>query len=360
MRPQAGMPDGRLPDGWVPVYARTRGGRVESVHFGAGAAVDAGGKLLFAFGDPQLATYVRSTGKPFQALPFVEHGGVDHFGLTEKELALLCASHQGTDDHVETARSIQAKAGIGEPDLGCGIHPPGDRATRLRMEAAGEAPTANRHNCSGKHTGMLAFARMMGWPLETYLDPDHPLQVCILETLSEMSSVPVDEIGVGTDGCSAPNFALPLTNVALAFARLSDPSALDANRQAACLAITSAMRAHPEMVAGIGEFDTRLMESGRGLVVSKGGAEGYQGVGLLPGAAGGGSPGIGIAIKVSDGDPGGTVRHALALGLLKSLGVLTEAQLGELAVFGPGKTLTNFRGYETGVGEPLVEFAPVV
>jgi L-asparaginase II len=327
--------------------------------------VDAKGKLLFAFGDPGLAIYVRSTGKPFQALPFVEHGGVDHFGLTEKELALLCASHQGTDDHVETARSIQAKAGIGEPDLGCGIHPPGDRATRIRMEAAGETPTANRHNCSGKHTGMLAFARMMGWPLETYLDPDHPLQVCILETLSDMSSVPVDEIGIGTDGCSAPNFALPLYNVALAFARLSDPAALDGKRRAACLAITSAMAAHPEMVAGIGEFDTRLMETGRGALIAKGGAEGYQGIGLLPGAFGGDSPGnpppgIGIAIKVSDGDPGGTVRHALALGLLKSLGALTEAQLRELAVFGPGKTLKNYRGYETGAGVPLVEFAPVV
>jgi L-asparaginase II len=119
------------------------------------------------------------------------------------------------------------------------------------------------------------------------------------------------------------------------------------------------------MVAGSGEFDTRLMETGSGALIAKGGAEGYQGIGLLPGAFGGDSPGnpppgIGIAIKVSDGDPGGTVRHALALGLLKSLGALTEAQLRELAVFGPGKTLKNYRGYETGAGVPLVEFAPVV
>jgi L-asparaginase II len=357
MKPVPAESAGRaIGDGFVPVFARTRGGQVESVHFGAGAVVDSNGNLLFAFGDPHLPVYMRSSAKPFQALPFVEHGGVEHFGLTRKELALVCASHQGTDDHAATAQSIQAKAGIGELNLSCGIHPPGDRATRVRMEAAGEAPTSNRHNCSGKHSGMLAFARMMGWPLEDYLDPGHQLQVCILETFSEMASIPAGEIGIGTDGCSAPNFALPLYHAALAFARLSDPAGLSETRRAACRSITAAMTAHPEMVAGFGEFDTRLMQTGSGSIVSKGGAEGYHGIGLLPEANGPRSPGIGIVLKVSDGDPGGSVRPALVLRILKGLGALGGEQMQDLADFGPRRTIKNFRGLETGVGEPLVEF----
>ncbi|HUF39124.1 MAG TPA: asparaginase [Anaerolineales bacterium] len=343
-------------EGYEPVYARSRGGRVESVHFGAGAVVDAGGRLLFSFGDPQLSVYLRSSAKPFQALPFAEHGGPGHFKLTPKELALLCASHQGTDEHVETAAAIQAKIGIGEPDLGCGIHPPGDRATRARMEAAGEAPTANRHNCSGKHTGMLACCRLMDWPLETYLDRSHPLQVCILETLAAMSDFPMEAIGIGTDGCSAPNFSIPLYNAALAFARLSDPSGLPERRRDGCRSITTAMTAHPEMVAGRGEFDTCMMEAGGGNLVSKGGAEGYQAVGLLPWAAGGDSPGIGIVLKVSDGDPGGMVRTSLALAILKSIGALDHSQAEELAAFGPERVIKNYRGVETGAGAPLIEF----
>ena len=343
--------------GFVPVYTRSRGGREESVHFGAGAVVDAAGNLLFAFGDPGLVTYLRSTAKPLQALPFVERGGPAHYDLTRKELAVLCASHQGTDDHVEAIASVQARAGLHEADLSCGVHPPGDRQTRFRMESAGEAPTANRHNCSGKHTGMLAFARMMDWPLDSYLEPGHPLQVCILDTLSAMTGVPVEQIGVGTDGCSAPNFALPMFNAALAFARLADPEALPDSRRVACRTITAAMTAHPDMVAGPGEFDTRLMETARGALISKGGAEGYQGIGLLPGGVGETSPGIGIAIKVSDGDPGGSVRAALALGLLKSLGALDESQMDALADFGPGKTLKNYRGIEVGAGGPVIDFS---
>jgi L-asparaginase II len=343
--------------GYVPVYARTRGGREESVHFGAGAAVDSAGNLLFAIGDPEQETFLRSTAKPFQVLPFVERGGPAHFGLTRKELAVLCASHQGTDDHAETVRSVQAKAGVGEADLACGIHPPGDRKTRARMEAAGEAPTAVRHNCSGKHTGMLAFARMMDWPLDSYLDPEHPVQVCILETLGAMTGVAPDRIGIGTDGCSAPNFALPIINAALAFSRLADPETLPEGRQAACRAITEAMTAHPDMVAGSGEFDTQLMETGRGMLVSKGGAEGYQGIGLLPGSLRAGSPGIGIAIKVSDGDPGGSVRAALALALLSALGALDETQVDALGEFGPVRTLKNYRGIEIGSGAPRVDFS---
>ena len=144
--------------GFEPLVELTRGGIVESVHLGALAAVDSEGKLLAAYGNPDRVSFPRSSMKPLQALPFVEDGGPEHFGLTEEELAILCASHHGTDEHVRVLRSIHAKVGLQELDLQCGVHWPPDKATVLAMRERGEEPTPYRHNCSGKHSGMLAQA----------------------------------------------------------------------------------------------------------------------------------------------------------------------------------------------------------
>lgn len=337
---------------YQPIFELTRGQIVESIHFGAAAVVDAHGRLLASLGDPQMVTFLRSSAKPFQALPFIERGGHEKFGFTPKEIALTCASHSGTDEHVETIREMQAKIGVGVDDLLCGMHEPMHEATRNAMLLRGEKTSPYRHNCSGKHTGMLAHARLRRLSTTDYLEFDHPIQASILQAFAEMCVFPADQVELGIDGCSAPNFALPLYNAAYGFARLCDPVALEPQRAEACRTITSAMMAHPEMVAGPERFDTLLMQVGNGKIVVKGGAEGYQAIGLMPGAIAPDSPGIGIAIKISDGDPSDRARTGAALAILQALGALNEAQLSALSAFGPTKQLINYRKLHVGESRP--------
>ena len=347
-----------------PLFEVTRGNIVESVHYGSIAVVDANGKLISSYGDPKAVAFLRSSAKPFQVLPFVEHGGVENFGFTPHELAFACASHEGSDLHVQTVEEIQKKVGIDEGNLQCGIHMPSDVDAFKSLIVNGKQPTPNRNNCSGKHSAMLAYAKMRGLPLENYLDLEHPIQQDILASFAEMCLLPVKEIGLGTDGCSAPNFAVPLYNAAFAFARLCDPNELAEVRASACRKITSAMTTYPEMVSGYGEFDCELMKVGAGRVVCKRGAEGYQIIGLLPGALGPDSPGIGIALKVSDGDASrmsldlahnNRVRPAVTLEVLRQLGALSSKQEQALAAFGPGKSIKNHRGIVTGESRPVFE-----
>ena len=345
-----------------PILELSRGQIVESTHYGALAVVDSHSKILASYGDPQAVAFLRSSAKPFQVLLFVERGGVKAFGLTDRELALACASHEGSDEHVRVAKSILSKAGVDERHLQCGSHMPGDVKAYKRLIKNNETPTPIRNNCSGKHSTMLAHAKMRDLPLETYLDYDHPIQQDILASFSEMCLLPTNQIERGIDGCSAPNFAVPLFNSALAFARLCDPHELGETRANACREITSAMTTHPEMISGPTEFDCRLMQTGAGKIVCKRGAEGYQGIGLLPGAISPDSPGIGIAIKIMEGDLGqrgldlraySRVRPAVTLEILKQLGALNEAQLDELSEFGPVKPVKNHRGIVVGESRPV-------
>jgi L-asparaginase II len=346
----------------VALFDLTRGRIVESIHYGAIAVVDAHGQLLYSCGDPQKVAFLRSSAKPFQALPFFERGGPKFYGLTPQEQALLCASHEGSDEHVRVVESIQAKVGIRESDLQCGVHLPGNASAYKSLIARGEAPTPNRNNCSGKHSGMLAHAKMRGLPLETYLDPAHPVQQETLAAFAEMCDYPQDQVEVGTDGCSAPNFAVPLHNAALAFARLCDPRDLGEARADAARRITTAMTAHPEMISGPAEFDCRLMQAGKGRIVCKRGAEGFQALGLLPGSLGPGTPGVGIVFKVSDGDPlfrtldiepHNRVRPAVTLEILKQIGALNQEQQRQLSDFGPMLPVKNHRGLVVGQSRPV-------
>jgi L-asparaginase II len=346
---------------YQPVLELTRGAIVESIHFGAVAVVDSLGHLLAWYGNPNLVTYMRSSAKPLQALSFIERGGDQAFHLTSKEIAILCASHEGTDEHVEVIKGIQAKVGVQESDLLCGAHLLSHLPTVEAMKARGETLTANRNNCSGKHTGMLSYARMLGLPIADYVNPEHPIQKTILETVSEMCGMEPVRVEIGTDGCSAPNFAMPLSNAALGFARLCDPRSLSQERAAACRRITSAMMANPVMVAGVGRFDTRIMEVCSKRILAKGGAEGYMAMGVLAGALGAESPGIGIAFKVADGDLSlrdangnfrNRVRPAVALEILRQLGTISEKELEALAEFGPLKPVTNVRKIVVGEARP--------
>ena len=345
-----------------PLFETTRGQIVESVHYGSIAVVDSNGKLIASHGDPHTVAFLRSSAKPFQVLPFVERGGVEHFGFTARELSLSCASHEGSDMHVQAVSDLQKKVGIEEKDLKCGSHMPGDVAEFKRLIVGEMHPHTNHNNCSGKHTAMLAHAKMRGLPLENYLDIDHPIQQDILASFAEMCRFPLNEIQLGVDGCSAPNFALPLYNAALGMARYCDPRELSEARAAACRKVTAAMTSYPEMVSGYGEFDEQLMKTGGGKIVCKRGAEGYQIVGLLPGVLSPDSPGIGIALKVSDGDAARMndqlqfsprVRPAAIVETLRQLGVLSSEQSQALAGFGPEKSIRNHRGIVTGRSYPV-------
>jgi L-asparaginase II len=302
-------------------------------------------------------------------MPFLENGGMEKYGLTLQEVALLCASHSGTDEHMLVLRSIQAKTGVHESDLLCGTHIVYDRKTAEAMRERGEEPTPNRHNCSGKHTGMIAFSRMLGISLEPermpYIDPNHPVQRKILATLAELSNLRPEEINLGIDGCSAPNFALPLQNTALAFARLCQPDGLPEKRVETCRLITKAMLTYPDMIGGPDNFDTALMQAGQGKVICKGGAEGFQAFGIMPGAIKPGSPALGVAFKVSDGDlkghnfpagdPRGRVRPAVTLEILRQMGAFTTQDLEKLAEFGPEFPVENWRKLKVGEASPCFE-----
>ena len=347
-----------------PLFEVTRGNLVESVHYGSIAVVDSNGRLISSYGDPKMVAFLRSSAKPFQALPFVERGGVEYFGLTPRELSISCASHEGSDLHVQTVEGIQRKIGVEESALQCGVHMPGDVDAFKSLIINNRQPTPNQNNCSGKHTAMLAHAKMRVLPLENYLDLNHPVQQDILSAFAEMSLLPVNQVELGTDGCSAPNFAIPLYNAALAMARLCDPRQLSEARASACRKITSAMTTHPEMISAYGEFDEQLMRVGAGKIICKRGAEGYQIIGLLPGVLSSDSPGVGIALKVADGDASRTaldlvhyarVRPAVTLEILHQLGGLSSEQEQALAPFGPVKPVTNHRGLITGQSRPVFE-----
>jgi L-asparaginase II len=351
-----------MADEYQPVFELTRGNLVESTHFGAVAVVDSLGHLFAWYGDPQCVTFMRSSAKPLQALPLIEGGGDQVFHLTSKEIAILCASHEGTDEHVEVIKGIQAKISVQESDLLCGTHLLSHLPTVEAMKGRGEILSQNRNNCSGKHTGMLAQARMRGLPIADYINPDHPIQKTILESLSQMCGIEPERVAIGIDGCSAPNFALPLFNAALGFARLCDPRNLSQERAAACRRITSAMMTNPVMVSGVGRFDTRIMEVCARRILVKGGAEGYMAMGILPGVIGPESPGIGIAFKVADGDLSvryadgsfhNRVRPAVVLEILRQLDAISEKELAGLAEFGPVRPVTNHRKIVVGESHPV-------
>jgi len=333
---------------WESLVEVVRGPLVESIHMGAIAVVDSHGQVLFQAGDIDELYYLRSSAKPFQTLPLLENGGAQRFGLTVKEIAITCASHQGTDDHVAALMSMHKKIGLSVDQLLCGVHAAGDRETQFAMRERGEEPNAYRHNCSGKHTGMLAQCVLGGYSTEAYTDPKHPVQQQILSTFAEMVDVTKEDVVIGIDGCSAPVFAIPLKNAAYGVARLCDPVGLAADRQAACREASSAMIQHPFMVSGPNHsLDTLLIQAGSGKLISKGGADGYQIVGVLPGVMPDHPEGIGIAFKVLDGDAQGRARGVIVTTLLQSMGVLNEEELQPMKDFLAGP-IFNVAGLEVG------------
>ena len=340
------------PQSYLPIVHATRGNLIESIHWGAIAVVDKYGNLIASYGDPELVTYLRSSSKPIQALPLIELGGAEQFNLTDQEISLMCASHRGLDMHVTILEKLQTKIGVQESDLRCGTHPINDKPTAEAMLLRGEMPGQNRHNCSGKHTGFLAQAILREKTKENYIQIDHPVQALVIKTFSEMSHVPQDDIFIGIDGCSVPVFGVPLRNAGWSFASLCDPSDLSLQRAQACHKITTAMTNAPEMVSGPGQFDTELMRIGRGKIIAKGGAEGYQSIGLLPGAFGANSPARGIVFKIADGDSTGRARPVVGIEILRQLGALDDEQIQALSSF-DARPIQNWRKLNIGQLKPV-------
>jgi L-asparaginase II len=323
-----------------------RGDIVESEHLVSIAMVDVHGRILFAFGDTMKPIYLRSSAKPFQALPFVERGYAEIFQITTQQLAIMCASHSGTDLHVEVVRELLEGHGLHESSLQCGMHTPSDRSTAAKLLRRGEAPTPLRHNCSGKHTGMLLFTQSVNEDIDRYLDRSISVQQAILKAFSEMVSVTEKEIEIGIDGCSAPNFAVPLQAAALGYARLMDPSNLDEQRSRSCKRIVQAMLSHPELVAGAGRFDTELMQTVKGRLLAKGGAEGLQAIGIPPNLLPKGSS-AGLTLKVHDGDRSKRAVDLITLAVLSTLELVTIEEQAALSVFNE-RQLFNYMNIPVG------------
>ncbi len=241
----------------------------------------------------------------------------------------MAASHSGEDRHVRTVQAILREAGIPTTALQCGTHQPYDTETARRLIRDGEEPTPLRHNCSGKHTGMLLYAKALGAPLETYWHPDHPVQQAALATVATLSDVPATKIATATDNCGVVTFGLPMRGLALAYARLADPSAVtDAPLAAALTRIRDAMMANPILVAGERRrLDTALMRAVPGGLVAKGGAEGVQAVGIV------GREPLGLALKIEDGDAAQRGRNVATCAALAQLGVLSADQLATLSAY---------------------------
>lgn len=326
----------------APLVEVWRGPIVESVHLGHLAAVDGSGKVIAELGAPGMVTYLRSSSKAFQALPVVASGAADRFGFTEKEIALACGSHSGEAMHVETARSMLSKAGLDETALKCGVHEPFSIEVAHELIRTGQQPSPLQNNCSGKHAAMLALARHLGAATETYDHRESPVQEAVAKVVSEFSEVPVDELEVGIDGCGVPVFGLSVRAMALAYARLVSPGdRFDGTLRDSCRRIVAAMISFPEMIGGSKErLDTELIKAGKGRLISKIGAEGVYTVGVLPSPAW--PNGLGLALKVSDGDDR-RARPPAVIEALKQLGILSEDELKPLAGYSP-IPITNRRG----------------
>jgi len=296
--------------------------------------VDASGALLASVGDPDEVVFLRSSAKPFQLAPFVASGRFDayDFPAPTEALAVMAASHSGEDRHVRTVQALLRAGGLTRDVLACGTHPPFDRETADRLIRDGEPTSTLRHNCSGKHAGMALHAKAASWPVESYWQPDHPIQQAALETVATLTDTPANSISTATDGCGVVTFALPLRGLALAFARLADPSGVaDPALRSAVKRIGDAMMAHPEMVGGERRrLDTALMRAVPRRLVAKGGAEGVQAVGVLPGAHGRGDSALGLALTIEDGDGARRARDVATCAALHQLGVLDDAALQRL------------------------------
>ena len=306
--------------------------QLESVHFGIIAVLDETDRVLLSRGNIHCKAYIRSAAKPIQILPLIESGAVEHFGFTARECAVICGSHNGEPVHVQTVRKILRKVGLNRSFLQCGAHPPGHGPSAEELIRKGKACTAFHNNCSGKHAGMLACCVRKSYPLENYLDFDHPLQLKILAFIEKFSGA--QDVFRGTDGCSAPVFLLEIQQMARLFAQLAAQKHELLKRSFAIL------RSEPYMIGGLHRFDTDLMLNSN--VIGKVGGEGIHCVGI---PSDGKRGAVGIAVKIADGNF--RALYPVVMSLLKKFGALNDEQFQSLSYYAR-TPLKNHRKKEIG------------
>jgi len=316
----------------------TRGGIVESVHRGSIAILDAKGAVKLALGDIESPVYSRSSLKPMQALPLVESGAADAFGLGDEELALACASHSGEPMHVTRIAAWLKRLGLNEGDLACGAHPSRYEPVAEAMIRRGEEPTRLFNNCSGKHAGFLTVARHWDIATKGYETVGHPVQQAVKKTLCELSNA--KDLAFGVDGCAAPNFAMSLSQFARAAARMAAPDGISEERAMASRRLLAAMIAYPELVSGTGRVCATLMRAARGRAAVKAGAEGFYAA-WIP------HKGLGVAVKIDDG--GGRASETALAAVLESLRLLDGSQAVRSILRAP---ILNTRGTVVGERRP--------
>ena len=319
----------------------TRGEMVESWHRGAVAVVHGDGQTAVTMGDTRRMIYPRSAIKPLQAVFVVESGAADEFGLTDRELALACASHNGEPGHVDAVRNWLAQLGFDEQVLECGTHPPRRSKDTTLLIESGLSPGPAHNNCSGKHCGFLSSAKFLGESAAGYIKKSHPVQQAVLDLVGDMAGVSLVGRPGGIDGCGIPVVGIPLESLAFAFARFATGVGFGPVRQSAADRIYQAMIREPFMVAGTGRWCTRAMEAGDGAFIVKTGAEGVY-CGAIPQA------GVGIALKIDDGS---SRAAECAMGaILSGLGCLDPEQ--GLIV----SPVLNVAGHEVGEIRPEIHF----
>ncbi|MDP2004514.1 MAG: asparaginase [Rubrivivax sp.] len=322
-----------------------RGGTVESFHRGALAVVDADGAVHSALGDIDRPIFPRSAVKVLQALPLVESGAADRYGLSDEELALACASHGGEARHAAAAASMLAKAGVDVMALECGTHWPYNDAALKALAAAGQPPSALNNNCSGKHAGFVCLGCLLAGDqdrlafLRGYVKPGHPVMREVTAALQATTGVDLAKAAVGTDGCSIPTYAIPLRQLALAFARVATGVGLGPGRAAAARRLRQAVAKAPYMVAGTGRFDSRVMERLGERLFCKVGAEGVY-CAALP------TLGLGVAVKMDDGNTARACEVVMAA-LTERLLPLAEDEAVFLRSFSDAP-IVNWNGIEVG------------
>lgn len=326
------------------IATTTRGDIIDLSYEGHVVIADTQGRILYYYGDPFRMTFARSSTKPFQALCALETGALDHYNISDKELAIMCGSHGGSQEHTETVLSLLKKADLDPSFLQCGAHAPLMKEARLLLQEKGEEPTALHNNCSGKHGAMLLSSKHKGEDLNSYPLIQHPHQQRILTLLGEFTQMDPSLFGLAMDGCGVPVHAAPLYKWAQAFARLDDPRGFSQERQDRIRRVTAAMENYPEMVSGKGRLCTDLMLHLKDKVIAKGGANAFYALAIK-------HKGLGLAVKVESGEA--NLLPGIVLEALYQAGVISLEEKEPFSSY-LDLHLTNHQGRI--VGETKVDF----
>lgn len=319
----------------VEVY---RGGVLENFHRGVVCVVDKEGEIIFSKGDTNQVCFPRSAMKLLQVLPLIELGGIEQFGFTLEEIAIMCGSHNAEPEHLRVVSSILQKIGLSEDQLGCGPQYPTSKKDADALIRANIKPHHIHNNCSGKHAGMLALCKLMGVDTEGYIHATHPIQIAIRKTCAEMYEYDEEQMVTALDGCSAPIFSVPVYHQALAYKNLVAGKNHSAKRKEACSVVVEAVSKYPFMVAGSKRYCTDLMKVTAPQIIGKTGAEGVFCLTLT-------KQQMGVCIKIDDGKM--LPQYNVAQALVEATGLFSMEELKQLHHYNQS-SLTNFNKLVTG------------